>query len=438
MNVQRAPIAVVERRDRTGPARLHGRQPLLARGVWLALIALTLAISSASLPAYLAQLQMPCAGAACQYQQLTPGQVEMLKQMGVSLEGYTTATVAFLLADVVVCWGVSALIVWRRPEERMALLVALLLVELGPLGVATTLPQGPSPWQAPHNYLLLLMLGLLVLVFLLFPSGRFAPHWMRWVLVVLLVVQVPGLFLPAEPLLPYTPSSQLGWLVAVVTMAIVAGVQLYRYRWVSGPVERQQTKWVVFGLALPCMLYIGLTVLALVFSALAESSAIYVLAYNESGFLLSLCLPLAFGFAMLRYQLWDIDVLINRTLVYGSLTAILALVYGGGVIGSQAVVSRLTHGSGEEQSPLFDVGATLIIVALFQPLRRRLQALIDRRFFRRKYDAARTLARFGGAIRSQAELEALTDDLMEVVDETMQPEHASLWLRPPHQQPSSV
>lgn len=436
MDGQHATGATTERHGPTGPARLRGRQPLLVRGAWLALIAVVLTISLVTFPAYLAQLQTPCAGFTCQYQQLTPDQVVTLEQAGLSLDWYAVAMVVLMLASVAVCWGVSALIVWRRPNERIAILVALLLVALGPLGVVFALPQGLVPWQEAHNYLALLFQELLVFVFVLFPSGRFAAHWMRWVFVVLLVMQIPSVFFPANLLLSSTPSSQFGWLLTVVTMVSVAGVQLYRYRWVSNVIERQQTKWVVFGLALPCLYYFGQTVLDLVLLPFDKSSPIYVLAFNSSGYLLSFCLPLAFGFAMLRYHLWNIDSLINRTLVYGSLTAILALVYGGGVIGSQAVVSRFTHGS--EQSPLIVVGTTLIIAALFQPLRRYLQALIDRRLFRRKYNAARTLAIFGATLRSRAELETLADDLMAVVDETMQPEHVSLWLSPPDQRLGSV
>jgi hypothetical protein len=430
MNVQRAPTAMAECRDLFGSPRWHGYQPLLARSMWLALIGLTLAISLVSLPAYLTQLQAPCGRTACEYQQLTSWQVEALKGIGISLEGYTAVTVALMIIALALCWGVSALIVWRRPEERMAVLVALLLVALGPLNVATSLPAGPSPWTRPHSYLVVLAQSLIILVFLLFPSGRFAPHWMRWTFVALLVMAVLSDFVPTVPLLPYSPSSSVGWFVTLVQMAIVAGVQLYRYRRISSPIERQQAKWVAFGFAAPVTAGIGLTVLSVGFPALAESSAAYVLVFNEGGFLFSLCPSLAFGFAMLRYRLWDVDVLINRTLVYGTLTAILALVYGGGVIGIQTVMSRLIHGSDEEQSPLIIVITTLVIVALFRPLRRHLQTLIDRRFFRRKYDAARTLARFGETLRSHAELETLTDDLMAAANETMQPTHVTLWLRP--------
>jgi hypothetical protein len=134
------------------------------------------------------------------------------------------------------------------------------------------------------------------------------------------------------------------------------------------------------------------------------------------------------GFAVLKYRLFDIDVVINRTLVYGSLTAMLLAVYFGGVATTQAIFSALT---GQEQQPqLAIVVSTLVIAALFTPLRRRIQSFIDRRFYRRKYDAAKTLEAFSAKLREETDLEALNSELLGVVRETMQPAHVSLWLRP--------
>jgi hypothetical protein len=136
-------------------------------------------------------------------------------------------------------------------------------------------------------------------------------------------------------------------------------------------------------------------------------------------------IPVAVGIAILRYRLYDIDIIINRTLVYGSLTAMLALVYVGGVVGLQAAFRALTG----QESTLAVVASTLAIAALFGPLRRRLQALVDRRFYRRKYDAAKTLAAFNARLRQETDLDTLSDDVVGVVRGTVQPEYASLWLR---------
>jgi hypothetical protein len=139
-----------------------------------------------------------------------------------------------------------------------------------------------------------------------------------------------------------------------------------------------------------------------------------------------MALPTAIGIAILRYRLYDIDLLINRTLVYGSLTVSLALVYIGSVVSLQYVLRTLTG----QESQIAIVTSTLAIAALFNPLRRRVQAFVDRRFYRRKYDAAKTLAAFNARLREETDLHILTDDLAGVVRETMQPAHVSLWLRP--------
>jgi hypothetical protein len=138
-------------------------------------------------------------------------------------------------------------------------------------------------------------------------------------------------------------------------------------------------------------------------------------------------LPIAAGIAILRYRLYDIDLIINRTLVYGVLTAALALVYVGSIVLLQGLFRALTGGT----SQLAVVASTLAIAALFVPLRRRVHEFIDRRFYRRKYDVAKTLQAFNAKLRDDIDLDSVADDLVEVVKETMQPTHVSLWLRPP-------
>jgi hypothetical protein len=414
----------IRKRSSTVEVPLQGRWIVLARGLWLALAVFTLVIFFASLPVYVALLQTPCAGTACEWQQPTPGQAGALTGMGLSLADYAAIIVALTLATMVVCMVVSTLIIWRRPDDRMALLVALLLVTLGPIIAITAVVAIPSPWQVPNECLTFLSSALLVLVFLLFPSGQFVPSFTRWILVVFLAVQVRFDFFPVAPLLPNNPVSQPGFLVAAGELATVVLVQLHRYRRVSSPRERQQTKWVVFGIAVPITVIVLMAVLYLIFPVLAESNSLYPLAYNMFGTCWPLFFPLSFGFAMLRSRLWEIDVLINRTLVYGALTLILTLVYVGLVIGLSALLrSIISHDSG-----VAIVISTLAIYWLFQPLRRRIQQIIDRRFYRRKYDAAKTVAAFSATLRQEVDLEQLREQLLAVVQETMQPTSVSLWL----------
>ena len=206
--------------------------------------------------------------------------------------------------------------------------------------------------------------------------------------------------------------------------------QVIRYRRVSTALERQQTKWVVYGVGLALG---GGVVGALALSLLAPSISLspplapadFVadVILNVIDFLF---LPVTLAVSILRYRLFEIDVLIRRTLIYAVLTALLALAYFASVLVLQRAFGALT---GQSQSPLVTVLSTLVIAALFVPVRGRVQAGIDRRFYRRKYDAARTLAVFGESLRNEVEIEALQERLLGVVDETMQPDGIRLWLK---------
>jgi hypothetical protein len=426
MNVEHAPTARTKSRERHNSAPLHGRWIVLARGVWITLVIFTLAIVFASLPVYLALLQTPCAGSTCGFQQLAPEQVGTLTGIGLSLGDYTASTVALTLALMVVCLVVSTVIIWRRSDDRMALLVALMLVTFGPFAVIENVSASPSSWQVPNECLGFLFTGLFPLVFSLFPSGQFVPHWTRWTIVVFLAVNVPFTFFPALNTLTISAVS-LGFLVALCELAILVVVQLYRYRRVSSPLERQQTKWVVFGFAVPITFMVLGIVPYLIFPVLAVPGSLYLPAYAAVQAILLLLIPLSFGFAMLRYRLWEIDALINRTLVYGTLTVILTAVYVGLIIGLSALLrSIISHDSG-----VAIVLSTLAIYVLFQPLRQGIQRSIDRRFYRSKYDAAKTLAAFSATLRNEVDLDQLREQLVAVVQETMQPTQVSLWLRPP-------
>ncbi len=420
MNVEHAPTAMTESREQHNYARLHGRWLLLARGTWITLVVLTLAIFFVSLPVYIALLQTPCAGTACGYQQLTPEQAGALKGIGLFPAVYTAYAVTLTLALMMVCLVVSTVIIWRRSDDRMALIVALSLVTLAPSAVMFNVSVSPSPWQVPNEFLSFLFGALFLLVFSLFPTGQFVPRWMRGPIVVFLAVSVPFTFFPAL-------NGFLGFLVSLGELAILVVVQLYRYRRVSSPRERQQTKWVVFGFAVPITVWVLVAVPYLMFPVLASPGSLYLPAFVVVQDFTLLFFPLSFGFAMLRSRLWDIDVLINRTLVYGALTVILTGVYVGLVIG----LSALLRGVISQDNGVAIVLSTLAIWALSQPLRQGIQRLIDRRFYRSKYDAAKIIEAFSATLRQEVDLDQLREQLVVVVQETMQPAHVSLWVRPP-------
>jgi len=404
----------------------------MVRGAWILVVACTLAIFGASLPDYITQLQTPCAGSACYYTQLSPEQMEALKALGLSVGDYIAYTVALTLVLVVVCVVVSLVLVWRRPDDRMALLVALMLVPFGPITVTSSVSGSSSLWQVPNECLTFLVTSLLVLVFLLFPGGQFVPRWTRWTLVVLLPGLVPTTF--NGPFLPNTLVGQLSYPLFLGEAVFVVAVQLYRYRRVSSLLQRQQTKWVVFGFAVPVLIFVGGNVPPFLVPGLASPHSLYLVAYNAVLACLPLLIPLSFGFAILRYRLWDIDHLINKALVYGLLTGLLGALYAGLIIGLESLTGLL--GGTAAQSPVVLVVSTLAIALLFLPARRRIQALIDRRFYRKKYEAEKVLAAFAATLRQETDLEQIREGLLTVVQETMQPAHVSLWLRLP-QRPST-
>ena len=217
----------------------------------------------------------------------------------------------------------------------------------------------------------------------------------------------------------------IGLLLPLCMLASVLSLLVRYLR--SGKEVREQIKWLAFAASVVA-LGVFLEVVAGTFFA-SDAAGIADLLGNllEDATTMSFAgIPIAIGFAVLKYRLYDIDVIINRALVYGSVSAMLALIYVGGVVGMQAVFRVITG----QESTLAVVASTLAIAALFSPLRRRVQALVDRRFYRRKYDAAKTLAAFNARLREETDLDSLSDEMLGVVRETMQPAHAFLWLRP--------
>jgi len=208
------------------------------------------------------------------------------------------------------------------------------------------------------------------------------------------------------------------------------GAQVYRYRRVSTSRERQQTRWVVFGFSIGIVGFVLSIVLVNAFhsSAPQQSSVLKTLVGGTIIYGFLLLIPISIAIAILRSRLYDIDVVINRTLVYGTLTLSLAAVYAGLIIGLESLVGFFTR---QGAQPLVIVVSTLAIAALFQPLRGRIQQVIDRRFYRSRYDATRTLAAFSATLRNEVDLNQLREQLLAVVQETMQPAHVSLWLRQP-------
>jgi hypothetical protein len=352
---------------------------------------------------------------------------------------------------------VGALIASRRPRNPIGwicLAVGLLWMLLGlfdfysvyGLAKPGSVPF-PVVFYALVQWLWLPNVGLLAIyLVLLFPDGtlpsrRWRPlAWLSGAVIVLLgVVSVlaPGELSELEGVLNPFGLEGATWLVDAevvllllfVTCILASAVSLIlRYRHSGGEV-REQIKWIALAGSLVGLLLsivLGLIIVAEVMRGSEGSTPLWL-----QGLLFVLLLsfagvPVAIGFAVLKYRLYDIDLLINRALVYGSLTATMAVVYVGGVVSLQSVFRGLTG----QESTLAIVASTLVIAALFGPLRRQVQAFVDRRFYRRKYDATRTLAAFNARLRDETDLDTLGDDLVGVARGTVQPVHVSLWLRP--------
>jgi hypothetical protein len=415
-------------------ATLRGRWLLLARMAWVAVTITALAIVLFSVPSSFEHYRSVCTAASevCSERaagQPTPEGVRALQDVGLSVRSFALLNVVIDKVFELVWLAVGALIFWRRSDDWMALLVSVFLVAFGTVTVdptaANSLISSQPAWWLPVRSVEILGSVCVVLFFLLFPSGRFVPRWTRWLAVAFIAYQLtdilipPGLYSSSPALDGVSQWMLIGFIVSVVWS------QIYRYRRVSSPAHRRQTKWVVFGTTLGVA---GTSVFKLPLDFhLVGGDTPFVILLLKIGFALSfLLVPLSISIAVVRSHLFDIDVVINRTLVYGSLTATLLALYFGAIVVSQRLFVLLTG----EKSTLAVVASTLLIAALFTPLRHRIQGFIDRRFYRRKYDARKTLEAFSSKLRDETDLDALSEDLTSVVRETIQPAHVSLWLRP--------
>jgi hypothetical protein len=413
------------------PHKLRGRWLAFGRVSWLAVVSVTAIILFSGTPGYFSALHEACTAAPCIGGQLSPEQTRSLDDLGIPMGFYAAYVLALDLLVVAAFGLVGAIIFWRRSEERAALFVSFALVMFGLTWPgAFEMARGYAPWgERAGGFLYELGLAALVVLLLTFPDGSFVPRWTRWVAAFAVVEVVSSALFPDSFLADPPPVINLSAFIGL--WGICAFAQIYRYRRVSGTVERQQVKWLVFGVAVLVASLCAYFLPYLLFPTLDEAGPIS-LSYELAGRALVgsfafMLIPLAIGTAILRHRLYDIDIIINRTLVYGSLTAMLLGLYFGGVATIQALFRLLT---GQEQQPqLALVVSTLVIAALFNPLRRRIQSFIDRRFYRSKYDARKILEDFSTTLRDETDLKALSDDLVGVVREAMQPAHVTLWLR---------
>jgi hypothetical protein len=387
-----------------------------AQALWLLVAVAATAAYAAPVAIQWVLLQTNCHPAsACALFQLDTTSGRILSQHGISMGAYAVFTVAIWAAVWLIWYGLAALIIWRKPQDRGALLSAFFLVVFPLWGATAWIPSGPLMGSLTPAFI-----AVLLLFGLLFPDGRFVPRWTRWLAAAIVVLFALTIVpLPA-------PAAVVATVIFLSTFVCVVGIQIYRFRSMSSWTQRQQTKWAFFGLAAAIL---GLGALWLV-QGLAPfpsgNGSLFGAFTNFTGTAAVVsAIPISIAIAVLRNRLWDIDRIVSRALVYTMLSVTLVALYLSSVIGLQALFQLVAGNS----SSLAIALSTLAVAALFGPLRRRIQRGIDRRFYRSKYDAQLTLAAFGERVRDEVDLTQLSHDLTAVVHNTLHPEHVSLWLR---------
>jgi hypothetical protein len=409
-------------------ARLHRGLLNLARALWIIFALSNLISLPFGIQAYYTQTlatgrSVPTVARALAQIHLTAAQ-EALSLTVI----YGLASVVFLVIGMLIFWRL-----WGTSNELLGLFASFIFITIGTTGISGVFAGFSGPTD-PFLQIVFFVSGNSFLVlwpclaaFLLtFPNGRFAPRW-SWLIILLWLGQF-AFFVMASRGIFGDASYTLLVVVVLLTWGSTLSFQVYRYMRVYTYSERQQTKWLIFGVTSGLLLNGALTIIDNLLPGGSRPDSPYqLLVFNLGGLVVFLPIALSVGIALLRYQLWNIDIIINRTLVYGALTVILTGVYVGLVIGLQGLLRGIIN----QDNGVAIVISTLAIAALFQPLRHRLQKLIDRRFYRSKYDAARIVAAFSATLRQEVDLDQVREHLLAVVQETMQPAHISLWLRRP-------
>jgi signal transduction histidine kinase len=399
--------------------RLRGRWLLAARVLWLSLALASLGLFVAQIPFAYAGRQIICTGSACADEYLEPETAQSLQELGFTTGDYAAYVIALDTIFVLGYMAVAAFIFWRKSDERTALFVALAVALFGstwPIAPGL-LRNAPATLQALAQIWSPLGFAAFVLLIYIFPDGHFVPRWMRPIALIALGWGTAGALLPGTPVDPNTWPAPLRVTIYLLIFGTLVFAQIYRYTRVSDRVQRQQTKWVVYGVALTIgggAAYLGLGGL---FAALDQPGVAHLLLFDLIGRTIFgtvtlLIIPLAIGFAILRYRLWDVDPLINRTLVYGALTASVVIVY-------VLVVSYLGGLFRTESNLAISLVATGLIAVLFQPLRTWLQRGVNRLMYGERDDPYAVLSRLSQRLEATLAPNAVLPTIVETIAQTL-------------------
>ncbi len=400
------PVIPVEQPE-AHETRLHGGWLLLARSAWIAVTVCTILHLAVGIPLAFAQLQTVCMAAGCL---LTPALVQGLHASGLSVDFFALSIIALHLVFTLTSLAVGLVIFWRKSASGLALFVSLALVTFGEatfLGTFDRTAAGFFAWPLLVSFLLFFGNISPILFLYLFPDGRFVPRWTRLLAVVLLVAGVGRFFFSDTPF--YHWFSPFGFALFVLSLAVGVFAQVYRYWRVSRPVQRQQTKWIVFGISVAV---VGSQVAQLVLPLLGLPVVLLELVGNTIYYLSLLLLPLTIGIAILRYHLWEINLLIKRTLVYGILTLSVVGIY-------ILVVGSLSTLFQTRSNLLISLIATGLVAVLFQPLRTRLQRSVNRLIYGERDDPYAVLSHLGHRLEVTLAPGAVLPTIVETVAQAL-------------------
>jgi signal transduction histidine kinase len=408
---------------------LRGRPLLAARIAWITATILIMMVYVAAVPVAYAKYQTVCeAGTECgsYWWYLAPKDVIALRELGLSVGFYASYTLVVEVFYALGFWAVGALIFWRKSDNWVTLFVSLMLVTFGATNLIE-LALETNPLGGPGTVLLFFGYISFFVAFYLFPDGRFVPRWTRW-LVIVWVWYIGSSFVLSEDFL-FNPGAWppvLRLLLAVGLLGTIVLAQVYRYLRVSGPIEHQQTKWIVFGLTAAIAGFTLVNVPSVIFPEELLQPGVPNLLYPLVNLTLTnislLLIPLSIGVAILRYRLWDIDLIINRTLVYGALTAcvvgLYVLVVGG--------LGTLFHDEGNLAASLVAAG---VVAVLFAPLRNRLQRGVNRLMYGERDDPYAVLSRLGRRLETTVAPEAALETVAESVSQALKLPYTAIELR---------
>jgi len=409
--------------DTTMQKQVAAMPPVLLLLLWLVLAGAFLGVYLLDLWLSYDLLKAPCQGPECHYQAISLIESEVLGDWGLSVRAYAVYMLGITVLTVAIFTTLAIVMLLRLYPQRHAFLYSLIMVSFPTTAITSfdVVAAAFPAWTVPIYLLFAFGVMIMFYFFLVFPNGIFNPRWtnvLPLLFIALAMYQQFGTSGGFTLIFSIALFSQLGLIFAII---------IYRYRRVFSRTERQQAKFVVVGLLI---FLLGFPIWAYTFEIANPVAGLEKLVTTLAGWTLNqlviLALPVAIFFAILRYKLWDIDVLIRRTLIYAALTVTLVLVFFGTVAVLQAVFSAVSG----QQSAVATVISTLLIAALFAPLLRRIQNDIDRRFYRKKYTAEQAIERFAATARQETDLGALSAELLAVVAETMQPVAVTLWMKP--------